>query len=379
MENRLNKNITQVKLSGIRKFSEYAKSVRPDAIFLTIGDPDFDTPEVIKQKAIESLNNNETHYAPGNGMTTLRQAIVDYENKFYNTDYQLNECYISTGCTGALAATFLTICNEGDEIIVPSPFYTLYRPIIEMSHGTVVNIDTSRTSFQFTREMLEAAITENTKAILLTSPNNPTGAVYSQETLEMVHDVLKDKEIFVIVDEVYNRVVYKPCPSFVQFQDMRDRIIILQSFSKPFAMTGWRIGYIIADAPVAKYLSNMNQFLVTGITTFVQQAAIVALKTDTQYMVEAYQRRRDYAYARVIEMGLECVKPEGAFYMFPSIKKFGLSSEEFCNRALLDYGVACVAGVHFEGEGFIRISYCTSDAEIKEGLDRLEKFVKSLG
>ncbi len=378
MENRLNKHIKTVKLSGIRSFSEHAKKAKPDCVFLTIGDPDFDTPEIIKRTAIESIQNNHTHYAPGNGLLSLREAIARHENKRYGTDYTSDEVYITNGCTGALAATFLTILNAGDEVIIPTPAYTLYRPIVEMANGTVVNIDTSNDSFQITEQALKSALSENTKAILLTSPNNPTGAVYSKQTLDMIHDLLKDKPIFVIVDEVYNEIIFKECPTFMSYQDMRDRIILLQSFSKPYAMTGWRIGYMIADKPIAAYLSKMNQFMVTGITTFVQEAAIVALETDASYMRESYHKRRDYTYQRLVDMGLDVVKPEGAFYMFPSIQKFNIPSEIFCERALMEQSVAVVAGVYFDAEGFVRVSYCTSEELLKEGLDRLEKFVKSL-
>lgn len=378
MKHRISDNIKQVELSGIRRFTEYAKSVRPDCVFLTIGDPDFNTPERIKEAAISSIQKNNTHYPIGDGNLALRQKIALKENETYQSDYTAEEIFITNGCTGALAACFFTILNPGDEVIVPSPFYTLYRPIIEMAKGVVVTIDTTNSDFQLTTAQLDAAISDKTKAIILTSPNNPTGSIYSEASLEAVYQTTKEREVFVILDDVYNQIVYQDCPTFRVYKDMRAKTIILQSFSKPYAMTGWRIGYIMADHSIAHFFSMMNQFLTTGVVSFVQEASLTALDLEPTDMVETYRKRMEYGYKRLIEMGFDCVKPSGAFYFFPSIKKFGLTSEEFCERALLEYGVACVAGIYFESEGYIRLSYCTSDELLEEGLNRLESFVNSL-
>lgn len=378
MEKYLNRSISQVELSGIRRFSQHAKTVRPNHVSLTVGDPSFATPEAVKQAAIASINQDHTHYPPGEGINALRKAIAAYENGFYGTDYKPEEVVITTGATGGLAATFFSILEAGDEVIVPAPYYALYKPIIEVTGGVIRTIDTAPDGFQLDETKLRAVLSERTKAILLNSPNNPTGAVYNQESLEVVYQLAKAADLFVIVDEVYNKIIYTEFPTFMQFKDIRDRIILIQSFSKPYAMTGWRIGYTIADQPIADAISKMNQFMTTGITSFIQEACLVALEADYSAMVEEYQVRRDYAYGRLVAMGMDVNLPDGAFYLFPSIQKYQMSSEAFCERALLEQEVALVAGTYFDGEGYIRICYCGSMDNLAEGLDRLERFINSL-
>ena len=226
---------------------------------------------------------------------------------------------------------------------------------------------------------LKAAITDRTKAIILTSPNNPTGCVYTKETLDAVHAILRDKPIFVLCDDVYRTLTYcEDYHSFAEYQDMRDRIIVVQSFSKPYAMTGWRLGYCMADAKLMDRIQVFHQYCVTSVPSFVQRACVTALETDTSDVVEIFRRRRDYVYQRLVDMGLDVEKPEGAFYMFVDIRKFGMDSNTFCTRMLKEGLVGVIPGIHFGTEGFMRLSYCYSDADLKEGLDRIEKFIKSL-
>ena len=230
-----------------------------------------------------------------------------------------------------------------------------------------------------TDDELKAAITDRTKAIILTSPNNPTGCVYTKETLDAVHAILRDKPIFVLCDDVYRTLTYcEDYHSFAEYQDMRDRIIVVQSFSKPYAMTGWRLGYCMADAKLMDRIQVFHQYCVTSVPSFVQRACVTALETDTSDVVEIFRRRRDYVYQRLVDMGLDVEKPEGAFYMFVDIRKFGMDSNTFCTRMLKEGLVGVIPGIHFGTEGFMRLSYCYSDADLKEGLDRIEKFIKSL-
>ena len=240
-------------------------------------------------------------------------------------------------------------------------------------------LPTEKNRFQISKEALEKAITPKTKALVLTSPNNPTGCIYTKETLEGIHEVLKDRPIFVICDEVYRQFVYtEGYQSFSAYQDMRDRIIVIQSFSKPYAMTGWRVGYLMADAKLKDRIQVMHQYDVTSAPAFFQPACVAALNFDTSGFREIYRRRRDYVYQRLMDMGLDVQEPEGAFYMFINIEKFGMDSLTFCTRMLKEGLVALVPGCYFGTEGFMRLSYCYSDEALKEGLDRMERFIKSL-
>ena len=286
---------------------------------------------------------------------------------------------MTVGATEALFASFSTILNAGDEVIIPTPAFGLYEALVELRQGVPVSLPTEDNHFQIDPEALRAAITPRTKAIILTSPNNPTGCMYSKETLDAIHDVLKDKPIFVLCDDVYRTLVYKEgYHSFAEYQDMRDRIIVINSFSKPYAMTGWRLGYCMADAPIMDRIQVFHQYAVTSVPAFVQKACVTALHTPTDDVVEIFRKRRDYVYKRLTDMGLEVEEPTGAFYMFINIQKFGMDSLTFCRRMLQEGLVGVIPGIYFGTEGYMRLSYCYSDADLKEGLDRIEKFIKSL-
>ena len=283
------------------------------------------------------------------------------------------------GATEALFASFSTILNPGDEVIIPTPAFGLYEALVQLQGGVPVSLPTEHNHFQIVPEELKAAITDRTKAIILTSPNNPTGCVYTKGTLDAVHAILRDKPIFVLCDDVYRTLTYcEDYHSFAEYQDMRDRIIVVQSFSKPYAMTGWRLGYCMADAKLMDRIQVFHQYCVTSVPSFVQRACVTALETDTSDVVEIFRRRRDYVYQRLVDMGLDVEKPEGAFYMFVDIRKFGMDSNTFCTRMLKEGLVGVIPGIHFGTEGFMRLSYCYSDADLKEGLDRIEKFIKTL-
>ena len=378
MDLTLNRNVTQVELSGIRQFTYLVRDT-PGACALTLGEPDLNTPDAIKEAAKAALDANDTHYPPGNGNPYVLEAISRFEAAAHGLHYSPNEIILTVGATEALFASFCTILNPGDEVIIPTPAFGLYEALVKLQGGVPVFLPTEDSHFQILPEALKAAVTGRTKAIVLTSPNNPTGCIYSKETLDAIHDILRDKPIFVLCDDVYRTLTYEgEYHSFSEYQDMRDRIIVIQSFSKPYAMTGWRLGYCMADAGIMSRIQVFHQYCVTSVPSFVQRACVTALESDTSGVVEIFRKRRDYVYQRLVDMGLDVEKPTGAFYMFIDIRKFGMDSNTFCTRMLQEGLVGLIPGIHFGTEGFMRLSYCYSDADLKEGLDRIEKFIKSL-
>lgn len=378
MELILNQAVVPMEISGIRRFSNLARSVE-GACTLTIGEPDLDTPTTVKEAAKLALDNNETHYGENVGSLYLRQAIADFERQKNGLSYCADEVIVTVGATEALYVSLATILNPGDEVIIPTPAFSLYESITQMCRGVTVHLPTQDNQFQIDPHDLAKAITEKTKAIVLTSPNNPTGCIYTQETLDAIHELVKDKPIFVICDEVYRQLTYVPgYTSFSDYADMRDRIIVVQSFSKPYAMTGWRVGYILADQPIRDKMQMIHQYSVVSVPTFVQKACVVALDWDTSESLALFHRRRDYVYGRLVSMGLDVQEPEGAFYMFVDVRKYGMDSLTFCTRMLKEGLVGCVPGVYFSCEGFFRLSYCYSDEDLKKGLDRIASFVATL-
>ncbi len=378
MEIKLNENILKVQTSKIRQFNDYAKSVGVDTV-MTLGEPDFNTPTEITQSAIAALEDHQTKYGPTPGFWDLRKEICQFEEKFNHFICTPDEILITHGSTEALTSAIFTMLNPNDEVIVPIPAYPMYRQMIEYCQGVVVTIDTTSTHFQITRKQLEEAITPKTKAIILTSPNNPTGTIYTQETLHHIYEAVKDLPIFIICDDVYNQIVFgKREIGFVQFHDLKDRIIVCQSFSKSYAMPGWRCGYMIANADFCKQAMKIHQYMIVALNTFIQPAMKVALSYDNRQMIESYKKRRDYIYRRLKQMNLEVEKPQGAFYIFPSIRPFHLSSTEFCRRFASEYKVAIIPGDCFEADDFIRLSFCVDMNTIKTACDRLEQFLRKL-
>ena len=374
----MNSALDTVQKSGIRIFTQMARQEK-DCLFLTLGEPDLDTPLSVRETAKNSLDAGETHYPENNGQPFLRQAIADFEKQHHGLSYSKDEVIVTVGATEALFIALFGILEPGDEVLVPMPAFGLYESIIKLCRGVCVPLDTSGTDFQLAREQVEAAITPRTKAIVLTSPNNPTGCIYTQKTLDGIHEVLRKLPIFVICDEVYRDLIYTDhFASFTQFSDMRDRIIAVQSFSKPYAMTGWRVGYLLADAPVKAKLEKVHQYSVVSITSFVQRACAAALQSDISDTVALYRRRREYVCRRLREMGLPFVVPEGAFYVFPSIQEYGLPSNTFCTRMVKEGKLACTPGICFGAEGYLRISYCYDDETLREGMDRLARFLQKL-
>ncbi len=374
----LNHNILRVEPSEIREFNDYTRSVGAN-IIMTLGEPDFNTPEEISQKAIAALQNHQTKYGPTSGFLNLRTKIAEFETKKHLYPCTEKEILVTHGSTEALTSCLFTMLNADDEVIIPIPAYPMYRQIIEFMGAKVVTIDTTNTDFQITKDALLKAISPKTKALILTSPNNPTGSIYSDECYEMIHELIQNKPIFVICDDVYNQIVYRKYrPGFTRFLDMKDQIIVCQSYSKSYAMPGWRCGYMIASEEFIQQAAKIHQYMIVALNTFIQPAMIEALDFDSSSMVASYQKRRDYIYDRLIQMGLEVKKPDGAFYIFPSIKKFHISSTEFCSRFAKEYKVAIIPGHCFEADDYVRLSYCVDFETIKTACDRLEQFLKEL-
>ena len=373
----LNQNLNTLKRSVIRVYTNMAREI-PDCAMLTIGEPDFDTPEAIRDAAIAALNAGQTHYAPNQGTPALRKAVADFETARGNA-VTPDQVLITIGACQALFTAFVGILNPGEEVIVPTPGFGLYETLASIAGAKIVPLDVTKTGFQITRESLAAAITPRTKAILINSPCNPTGVVFSEESLANVKAAVLGKPIFVISDNVYNQLTYGgACPDLSTDPELKDQLILCQSFSKPYAMTGWRIGYLTCPDYVMDRLLLLSAGAITAVPTFVQEAAVAALKIDPSPMRETYRKRREYVCRRLEEMGLTFPEPEGAFYVFPNIEKFGIPSAEFCTRMIKEGQVAAVPGSCFGAEGYIRLSYCYSDEELKKGLDRMEAFLKTL-
>ena len=373
----LNQNLSALQRSQIRVYTNLARET-PDCAMLTIGEPDFDTPEAIKAAAMAAISENRTHYAPNQGTPELRQAIADYETRRGNATTP-DRVLVTIGACQSLFTAMLGILNPGDEIILPTPCFNLYGSIAAIAGAKIVPLDISKTNFQINAAALEAAITPRTKAILINSPCNPTGTIFNEESLAAVKQAILGKPIFLVWDGVYGQLAYAPCPDLTLDEELKEQTILCQSFSKPYAMTGWRIGYLVCPDYVMDRLLLLSAFTITAVPTFLQDAAVTALACDPTEMRETYRRRRDYVCGRLTEMGLEYPRPEGAFYVFPSIERFGMTGEEFCTRMIREGKLAAVPGSCFGTEGHIRLSYCYSDPELKTALDRLEAFIQKLG
>ena len=365
---------------AVSALAKKMKAEGKDVIGFGAGEPDFATPDRISYAGVRAICDGKTRYTPAAGMIELRQAICDRAKADYGLEYEATQAVVASGAKHTVYIALAALVDPGDEVIVPAPYWVSYYEMVRLFGGVPVVVNVSEEQgFQLTPEQLEQAITDKTKAIILTSPNNPTGCMYTKETLDAVHDILKDKPIFVLCDDVYRTLVYtEGYHSFAEYQDMRDRIIVINSFSKPYAMTGWRLGYCMADAPIMDRIQVFHQYAVTSIPSFVQKACVTALGTDTSDVVEIFRKRRDYVYKRLVDMGLEVQEPEGAFYMFINIQKYGMDSQTFCEKMLKEGLVGVIPGIHFGTEGYMRLSYCYSDADLKEGLDRIEKFIKTL-
>ena len=371
-----NKNLETLTRSGIRVFTNLAKAT-PDCRMLTIGEPDLPTPEPIKLAAMKALEENQTHYAPNQGTLPLRTAIAAFETARGRTTAP-EEVLVTVGATQAIYTALTGILNPGDQVIIPTPAFSLYDTITTAAGAESVFLDVSKTDFQITPQGLADCLTEKTRAIVLNSPCNPTGVILNRESLDAVKEVLKDRDMYLICDNVYNQLVYGQCEDLSLDEELKDKTILCQSFSKPYAMTGWRIGYLVCPESLLERLLLLSAAEIAAVPTFLQAAAQTALVQDVAPTRELYRRRRDDVCSRLTQMGLPYPHPQGAFYVFPSIQKFGIPSWDFCLRMIKEAGLAAVPGTCFGCEGYIRLSYCYSDRELTESLNRLERFIGSL-
>ncbi|MBR6725763.1 MAG: aminotransferase class I/II-fold pyridoxal phosphate-dependent enzyme [Clostridia bacterium] len=381
----LSKSAVELKPSGIRKFFDLLGD-RKDVLSLTIGEPDFQTPWHIREAAIRSLEKGKTHYTSNSGLSELREAISAYLSRRFDLSYNAkSEITVTVGGSEAIDMAIRALVNPGDEVIIPQPAFVCYDPLVKMAGGTPVIVETKEeNSFKLTADELKAAISEKTKLLVLPYPNNPTGAIMTKEDLAPIAEILRTTDIMVLSDEIYAELTYSGRHvSIASFEGMIERTIIASGFSKAFAMTGWRLGYIAAPAEITKQMLKIHQYAIMCAPTVSQHAAVEAMLNgddDVAYMTEEYNRRRRLLVSGLRKMGIPCFEPEGAFYVYPNIGAFGLSSEEFCTRLLDEEGVAIVPGTAFGdcGEGFARISYAYSVKHITEALSRMEKFVNKL-
>ena len=383
IEEMISNKVKDIPPSGIRKFFDIVTEMG-DAISLGVGEPDFDTPWHIREEGIYSLEQGRTVYTSNAGLMELREEICRYMQRRFDLIYApKTQALVTVGGSEGIDLILRTIIEAGDEVLIPEPSFVSYKPCTILAGGVPVPIPTkAENAFRLTAEELEAHITPKTKALLISYPNNPTGAIMEREDLEAIADVLRDKDIIVISDEIYAELTYgKEHVSIANIEGMYERTVILSGFSKAFAMTGWRLGYALGPAPLIQTMTKVHQYAIMSAPTTSQYAAIAAMRDgepDVKIMHNAYDQRRRFMVDGFINMGLECFEPLGAFYVFPSIKRTGLSSEDFCEKLLYDQKVAVVPGTAFgdSGEGFIRCSYAYSIDEIKEALRRIELFIQ---
>ena len=381
----LSQTVVDTPKSGIRKFFDLMSTMN-DVVGLTVGEPDFQTPWHIREAGIASLEKGKTYYTANAGLMELRAEISNYMSRRFGVSYvPEKEVIVTVGGSEAIDIAFRSIIEPGDEVIVPTPSFVCYAPLARLAGANPVILETKlEDNFKINPEALKAAITPKTKLLVLPYPNNPTGAIMTKPELEQIAEILRDTNIVVLSDEIYAELTYTGdhC-SIASLEGMKERTIVASGFSKAYAMTGWRLGYICAPAPLTEQMLKIHQYGIMSSPTTSQFAAVEALKNgddDIKMMRDEYNRRRRYIYNGLKSIGIESFEPEGAFYIFPKIGDFGLSGEEFCNKLLYEYKCAIVPGGAFgaAGEGFARISYAYSIKHITQALERIEAFVKSL-
>ncbi len=382
MRNPLSKKIVGIEPSGIRKFFDVVSEM-PDAISLGVGEPDFDTPWRIREEGIYSLERGRTFYTSNAGLKDLKSEISKYLKRKIDVSYDADkEIIVTVGGSEGIDIAFRAMLDSGDEVLIPQPSYVSYLPCAVLADGRPVAIPLQeKNEFRLTKDELEAAITPKTKILVLPFPNNPTGAVMTREDLEPIAEVVKKHDIFVLSDEIYSELTYKDKHvSIASLPGMRERTLVINGFSKAFAMTGWRLGYVCAPKQIAEQMLKIHQYAILCAPTNSQYAAIEALRhceDEVQKMRTAYNQRRRFLMHEFKRMQLDCFEPFGAFYVFPNIQEFGMSSEEFATRLLQEEKVAVVPGSAFgeSGEGFIRVSYAYSLEDLKEAIGRLGRFI----
>lgn len=384
MRNPLSKAITEIQPSGIRRFFD-AASTMSNVISLGVGEPDFDTPWHVREEGIYSLEKGRTFYTGNSGLLELREEIGRYLDRRFGLSYSADEILVTVGGIEAIDIGFRTMLDPGDEVIIPEPCYVSYLPCVKLAGGVPVRLPLEeKDQFKLTKEKLLSAITDKTKILVLPFPNNPTGAILNREELQIIADIVKEHDLFVMSDEIYSELNYEGGHvSIASIPGMRERTIVINGFSKSYAMTGWRLGYAAGPKEIMKQMLKIHQFVIMCAPTTSQYAAIEALRNgdeDVRRMRESYDERRRFLVNALNEMGLPCFEPKGAFYVFPNISAYGMTSEEFARRLLEQERVAVVPGTAFGecGEGFLRISYAYSIDNLKKALDKIEKFIDTL-
>ncbi len=381
----VSKLVNELKPSGIRRFFDLAAGME-GVISLGVGEPDFVTPWHVRESAINSLEQGYTSYTPNAGLLELRQEIAYYMKNQFNVEYSpKEEIIVTVGASSAIDIAMRTILDPGDEVIVVEPCFVAYVPMVELAGGVAVQVQASKENdFKIQPDQLEAVITDKTKAIMLCSPNNPTGTMLSKHELEEIANLAKKYDLLIIADEIYAELAYdEEYTSMAAIEEMKERTILVSGFSKGFAMTGWRLGFVCSPPEISNAMLKVHQYALMCASTMAQYAAIEALKNgrpEVDEMIKSYRRRRNYIVQSFNEIGLECHNPGGAFYAFPSIKSTGLSSQEFAEQLLLKEGVAVVPGDVFgeSGEGHIRCSYATSLEQLQEAIKRIKHFIENL-
>ena len=384
-ENILSKRIQEVPPSGIRRFFDILEEMK-DAISLGVGEPDFVTPWHIRDAGIYSLEKGKTRYTSNAGLAELRREIAAYQERRFGLKYDFaHQVVVTVGGSEGIDLTFRCLLNPGDEVIVPVPSFVCYGPLVSMAGGTPVYVQTrAEDDFRLTAQEVRAAITPRTKCLVLPFPNNPTGAVMGREDLEAIADVLRGTDIIVLSDEIYAELTYgQHHVSMANLPDMYERTVVVNGFSKSYAMTGWRMGYVCGPRAVVEQILKLHQYGIMSAPTTSQYAAVEAMRNgdrDIERMRDEYDGRRRYLLEGLRRIGLSCFEPRGAFYVFPDIRSSGLSSDEFCERFLLEEKVAVISGAAFGpgGEGFVRCCYATSMKDISEALTRLDNFLTNL-
>ena len=377
----MNKRVENIEISGIRKFAEKVKNV-DGAISLTIGQPDFHVPADISKAMIKAVEDNKTEYTSNAGIDELREEICTYLKSF-NINYTKDEICITVGGSEGLYSVLFALMNEGEKILIPSPAYPAYENISKMIGADVVNYSLNEDFTLNIEDIKKKVKEENIKYLMLSFPSNPTGAVLTKEQRDELVKLIKNEDIIVITDEMYSAIIFDDYYSIAQADEVKDKIIYVSGFSKIFSMTGLRVGYVACENKYMKEIMKVHQYGVSCAPSIAQWGALTGLKHslgDVELMRESFEKRRNYCMRRLDELNIDVVEPKGAFYIFPSIKKFKLSSEEFCERLLYEGKLACVPGTAFGslGEGYIRISYCYSEEVLKEAFDRLELFISKL-
>lgn len=386
MRDRISKKVKSIQPSGIRKFFDVVSEM-PDAISLGVGEPDFETPWNVRSAGIEAIEKGKTFYTSNSGLMQLREEIAKYVDRKYDLKYDAGkEILITVGGSEAIDIALRSILDEGDEVLIPMPAFVSYEPCTVMAGGVPVTINLKEENeFRLTEDELRAAITPKTKAIVLSFPNNPTGAIMERKDLDAIVPIIIENDIIVITDEIYAELTYsnEKHVSIASYPGMKERTIYINGFSKAFAMTGWRLGYVCAPRDIIEQMTKIHQYAIMCSPTISQYAGVEAMRNtdeEVEMMRKTYNQRRRFLLSEFKRIGIDCFEPKGAFYVFPSIKKFGMTSDEFATRLLESHKLAVVPGSAFGecGEGFLRISYAYSIYNLKKGIARIEAFINSL-